>query len=45
MRQLEGVGWVRVQKKESSELTELDIDEIFNMIDVDRSGSISRSVS
>ena len=45
MTQLEAVGWVRVQKKESEELTELDIDEIFKMIDVDKSGSISRSVS
>ena len=45
MNQLESVGWVRVQRKESEELTELDIDEIFKMIDVDKSGSISRSVS
>ena len=45
MTQLETVGWVRVQRKESDELTELDIDEIFKMIDVDKSGSISRSVS
>ena len=45
MTQLEAVGWVRVQRKESDELTELDIDEIFKMIDVDKSGSISRSVS
>lgn len=45
MTQLETVGWVRVQRKESVELTELDIDEIFKMIDVDKSGSISRSVS
>ena len=45
MSQLEAVGWVRVQRKESDELTEIDIDEIFKMIDVDKSGSISRSVS
>ena len=45
MKQLEAVGWVRVKRKESDELTELDIDEIFKMIDVDKSGSISRSVS
>ena len=44
MKQLETVGWVRVQKKESTELTEIDIDEIFKMIDVDKSGSISRCV-
>ena len=45
MQQLESVGWVKVQKKESNQLTELDVDEIFKMIDVDKSGSISRSVS
>merc|ERR1712131_134177 len=30
-------------KKESSELSEIEIDEIFDMIDVDKSGAISRS--
>ena len=45
MRQLEGIGWKRVEKKESAELTEIDIDEIFKMIDVDKSGAISRSVN
>ena len=45
MKQLEAVGWVRVQRKKPDELPELDIDEIFKMIDVDKSGSISRSVS
>lgn len=45
MEQLESVGWVRVEKKESFEMTELDVDEIFKMIDVDKSGAISRSVS
>ena len=45
MSQLENVGWVRVEKKESEEITELDVDEIFRMIDVDKSGAISRSVS
>ena len=45
MEQLESVGWVRVEKKESFEITELDVDEIFKMIDMDKSGAISRSVS
>ena len=45
MEQLESVGWVRVEKKESIEITQLDVDEIFKMIDVDKSGAISRSVS
>merc|ERR1711953_1436132 len=43
MEQLESVGWVRVEKKESFEMTELDVDEIFKMIDMDKSGAISRS--
>ena len=45
MSQLESVGWVRVERKESDEITQLDVDEIFRMIDVDKSGAISRSVS
>ena len=45
MEQLESVGWVRVEKKESFEITQLDVDEIFKMIDVDKSGAITRSLS
>ena len=45
MAQLEGVGWVKASKKESQEITELDMAEIFNMIDVDKSGSVSRRVT
>lgn len=45
MEQLESVGWVRVEKRQSAEITQLDVDEIFKMIDVDKSGAISRSVS
>ena len=44
MAQLECVGWVKASKKESQEITELDMAEIFNMIDVDKSGSVSRRV-
>ena len=45
MEQLESVGWVKATKKESNEITELDINEIFTMIDVDKSGSVSRRVN
>ena len=45
MEKLESVGWVKVTQKESNEITELDIKEIFNMIDVDKSGSVSRRVN
>ena len=45
MEQLEGVGWVKASQKESQEITELDFTEIFNMIDVDKSGLVSRRVN
>ena len=45
MEQLESVGWIKATQKESNEITELDINEIFTMIDVDKSGSVSRTVN
>ena len=45
MEQLESVGWVKVSQLEKNEITELDITEIFKMIDVDKSGSVSRRVN
>ena len=45
MEQLESVGWVKATQKESNEITELDVNEIFTMIDVDKSGSVSRTVN
>ena len=44
MEQLLSVGWIKATPKESNEITELDINEIFTMIDVDKSGSVSRRV-
>ena len=44
MRELEDVGWVRAEKKKTEELSEMDCDQIFDLIDVDRSGAVSRSV-
>ena len=45
MGQLESVGWQKVTKKDATEMTELDISKIFKIIDVDKSGSVSRTVS
>ena len=45
MGQLESVGWQKVTKKDATEMTELDISKIFKIIDVDKSGSVSRMVS
>ena len=45
MRKLEDVGWIKAEKTERDEITELDINAIFKMIDVDKSGSVSRQVS
>ena len=38
------MGWVRAEKKKTEELTEMDCDQIFDLIDVDHSGAVSRSV-
>ena len=45
MGQLESVGWQKVTKKDATEMTELDISKVFKIIDVDKSGSVSRTVS
>ena len=44
MDQLESVGWQKVTRKDAKEMTELDISKVFKMIDVDKSGSVSRTV-
>jgi len=43
MAELEEAGWRKVQPKKVKEITELDIRAIFRMIDVDKSGNISRT--
>ena len=45
MKELEVAGWKKYSKKASGGgISELDIKSIFKMVDVDKSGSISRRV-
>lgn len=46
MEELEDVGWRRFEKKEEGdEISDLDIKEMFKMVDVDKSGLVSRRVT
>ena len=45
MDDLEAAGWTKAKKKAVKEITQTDVKSIFKLVDVDRSGVISRSVS
>lgn len=45
MTDLEEAGWRKAKPKASKEITQHDIRSIFKLVDVDRSGWVSRSVS
>ena len=45
MEELEAAGWKKAKAKKVNEIKEMDIRSIFNLLDVDRSGSVSRIVS
>ncbi|XP_023329128.1 calmodulin [Eurytemora carolleeae] len=42
MRELEEAGWKKAAEKKKEDITETDIKAIFNLVDVDKSGSLSR---
>jgi len=42
MGELEEVGWKKAAQKKKGDITELDIKAIFNLVDVDKSGAVSR---
>ena len=44
MEELEAAGWKKAKAKKVNEIRKVDIRAIFNLVDVDRSGSVSRSV-
>ena len=45
MKELEAAGWKKYQQKSvSNGVSEMDIKAVFKMVDVDKSGSISRRV-
>ena len=45
MGALEAAGWKKAEEKKHEEITEDDIRAIFNMVDIDKSGSVSKWVS
>ena len=44
VEELEAAGWKKAKSKKVKEINSLDIKAIFNLVDVDRSGSVSRTV-
>ena len=44
MEELEAAGWKKAKAKKVNEIKKMDIKAIFNLVDVDRSGSVSRTV-
>ena len=45
MAELEEAGWKKAADKKAEEVTEVDIRAIFNLVDMDNSGTVSRTVS
>ena len=45
MEELEAAGWKKAKAKKVNEIKKMDIKAIFNLVDVDRSWSVSRTVS
>ena len=44
MAELEQAGWKKAGEKKAEEVTELDIKDIFKLVDMDNSGTVSRTV-
>ena len=44
MEELEAAGWKKAEEKKQEEITEEDIRSIFNIVDMDKSGSVSKRV-
>ena len=45
MAELEDVGWKKAAEKTADQVTDLDFKSIFNLVDIDKSGTVSRTVS
>ena len=45
MGELEEAGWKQCGDKKAEEVTDVDIRSIFNLVDIDKSGTVSRTVS
>ena len=44
MGDLEGAGWKKAEEKKQEDITEADIRAVFNLVDMDKSGSVSKRV-
>ena len=44
MAELEEAGWKKVADKTADQVTDVDIRSIFNLVDIDKSGTVSRTV-
>merc|ERR1712193_376451 len=43
MAELEDVGWKKAAEKTADQVTDLDFKSIFNLVDIDKSGTVSRT--
>ena len=44
MADLEEAGWKKAEEKSADQVTDVDIKSIFNLVDIDKSGTVSRTV-
>ena len=44
MTELEEAGWKKAQDKAADQVTDVDIKSVFNLVDIDKSGTVSRTV-
>jgi hypothetical protein len=45
MEELEEAGWQKAEEKKEAELTEGDLRQIFNLVDIDKSGAVTKRVN
>merc|ERR1712032_852464 len=43
MTELEAAGWKKAEEKTADQVTDVDIKSIFNLVDIDKSGTVSRT--
>ena len=44
MTELEEAGWKKAKDKAADQVTDVDIKSVFNLVDIDKSGTVSRTV-
>ena len=44
MTELEDAGWKKAKEKGADQVTDVDIKSVFNLVDIDKSGTVSRTV-